>query len=268
MRQLYWLCLLTVLLMTAGNFPVIAAEPETASFTAEALFDNMEKRTEKITAMAAEVTMQNSDASKKVTLSIKNPDKFSIVFADESVRVFFNGQKLWIYVASIREVFYHFSETGSFASYFSWFNPKKLFTNLTRTTLFSFFRIEPLKCEVLPSGETMYYLRFNPKMEAVFRNVFDIGFYDMVFSSSNYLPATVVEYNQQGEERGRLQVLEYRLNEDIPDSSFDFTVPEGAGMVPITVVLAQKLEECARAIIGRLGNVADDMKNRILNWSF
>jgi len=257
-----------VLLIFAGVFPAIAAEAEIASFTAEALFDNMEKRTEKITAMAAEVVMQNSEASKKVTLSIKNPDKFSIIFADESVRVFFNGQKLWIYVASIKEVFYHFSETGGYAAYFSWFNPKRLFTNLTRKTLFSFFRIEPLRSEVLPSGETHYHLRFNPKMEAVFRSVFDIGFYDMVFSSSNYLPASVVEYNQKGEERGRLQVLEYKLNEEIPDSSFDFAVPEGVGMVPITVVLAQKLEECARAIMGRLGEVADDMKTRILNWRF
>lgn len=254
------------LLASLVALPAQADAP--ATFTAESLFDNMEQRTDKITAMAADVIMQNHDAGKSVTLSIKNPDKFMIIFADESVKVYFNGQKLWIYVATINEVFYHFSEAGGFSAYFSWFNPKKLFTNLTRKTLFSFFKIEPLKTETLASGESLFYLRFNPKMEAVFRNVFDIGFYDMVFSSRDYLPARVIEYNQKGEERGRLMVLKYKLNEDIPDSSFEYKVPDGVAMVPITVVLAQKLEEYARALIGRLGEVADDMKNRILNWSF
>ncbi len=257
-----------LLLVAVMSGPACMAE-ETASFTAEALFDSMEQRSEKITAMAAKVVMKNAADSKEVTLSIKNPDKFSIIFADESIKVFFNGQKLWIYVVSINEVFYHFSESGGFiSSYFSWFNPKKLFTNLTRKTLFSFFNIEPVRSEILPDGECLYHLRFNPKMESVFRSVFDIGYYEMVFSNRTYLPTKVIEYDQKGNERGLLQVLEYRLNEEIADESFDFKTPEGVVMVPVTVVLAQKLEEYARAIMGRLGEVADDMKNRILNWSF
>ncbi len=259
------LLFLLILLVSVGD----CMAEEVASFTAEGLFDKMEQRSEKITAMSARVVMQNAADSKEVTLSIKNPDKFSIIFADGSVKVSFNGQKLWIYVVSINEVFYHFSESGGFiSSYFSWFNPKKLFTNLTRKTLFSFFNIEPVRSELLPDGERLFHLRFNPRMESVFRSVFDIGYYEMVFSDRTYLPAKVIEFDQKGNERGQLRVLEYKLNEEIANESFDFKVPEGAVMVPVTVVLAQKLEEYARAIMGRLGEVADDMKNRILNWSF
>ncbi|MDD3147949.1 MAG: hypothetical protein PHD82_11640 [Candidatus Riflebacteria bacterium] len=262
--------LLPVLLLLFILLPInLCTAEELASFTAEALFDSMEKRSENITAMAGRVVMQNSADSKEVTLSIKSPDKFSIIFADGSVKVFFNGQKLWIYVVAINEVFYHFSDSSGFvASYFSWFNPKKLFTNLTRKTLFSFFNIEPVGSEAQAGGERLYHLKFNPKMESVFRRVFDIGYYEMVFTSRNYLPVSVTEFDQKGEPRGFLKVLEYRLNEEIADECFDFQVPDDAVMVPVSVVLAHKLEEYATAVMGRLGEVAENMKNRILNWSF
>ena len=69
-------------------------------------------------------------------------------------------------------------------------------------------------------------------------------------------------------ERGRLQVIEYKMNDDIADSFFDFAVPEGVVMVPVTVVLAQKLEEYADAVVEKLGQAAEELKNRIINWSF
>ncbi len=259
-----------LILFLVQSVPVMAsAGAGVASFPVEALFDSMEKCADQISAISADVVLQNSAASKSVTLSIKSPDKFAIIFADGSVKVLFNGKNLWIYVVAINEVFYHFSETGGFfGSYYSWFNPKKLFTNLTRKTLFTFFRVEMLKAERLSAAETLYHLKFNPKMESVFRSVFDVGHYEMAFSSRTYLPAWVIEFDRQGQERGRLQVAGYKMNEEIADGYFDFVVPEGVAMVPVTVVLAQKLEEYADAMVEKLGKAAEELKNRIINWSF
>lgn len=260
---------LLILLLVQGCPVMASADNQVASFSVEALFDSMEKCADKISAISASVVLQNSAASKSVTLSIKSPDKFAIIFTDGSVKVLFNGKNLWIYVVAINEVFYHFSESaGFFGSYYSWFSPKKLFTNLTRKTLFTFFRIETMKVEKLSDSETFYHLRFNPKMESVFKSVFDVGHYEMAFSSRTYLPAWVVEYDRQGQERGRLQVIDYKMNEEIADSYFDFVVPEGVAMVPVTVVLAQKLEEYADAMVEKLGQAAEELKNRIINWSF
>lgn len=187
---LLMLCLLQIT-------PVMASEENSiASFSVENLFDSMEKCADQISAISASVILQNAAASKSVTLSIKSPDKFAIIFADGSVKVLFNGKNLWIYVVAINEVFYHFSETGGFFGSYSWFSPKKLFTNLTRKTLFTFFRIETLKIEKLSDEETLYHLKFNPKMESVFRSVFDVGHYEMAFSSRTYLPAWVVEFDR------------------------------------------------------------------------
>lgn len=269
-RQAIAVAFLFAALMLIGSVSSASAESDViASFTAESLFDIMEKHTEKIEAMAAKVQLQNAAGTKAVTLSVKNPDKFAIIFADESIKAFFNGQKLWVHVVSINEVFYHFSESpGLLASYFTWLNPKKLFTNLTRKTLFSFFKVEPQRSENTGAGDVLYYLKFTPKMEAVFKKIFDVGYYQMIFSSRNYLPVEVIEFNQIGVERGRLKVLEYKLNAELADSYFDFSVPEGAVMVPMTVVLAQKLEEYASAILEKLGNAAENLKKSIIDWSF
>lgn len=246
---------------------VASAEP--ASFSAEVLFDKMEKNTDNYQAMSALVELTNAADSRRVTLSIKNPDKFAIVFADASVRACFNGQRLWVYVRAINEVFYHFSDTQSFASsYFSLINPKKIFTNLTRKTLFSLFSVTPLNQSKQSDGTTLFRLKFVPRMKSVFKQIFDVGHYEMAFSDRNYLPAEVVEFDQKGKERGRLQVIEYRLNEQIADAEFDFEPPEGVVMVPITVVLAQKIEEYARSVVEKIGQAAESFKRSLLDWSF
>lgn len=52
--------------------------------------------------------------------------------------------------------FINFLKTGFFGSY-SWFSPKKLFTNLIRETLFTFFRIETLKIEKNSQTKRLYH---------------------------------------------------------------------------------------------------------------
>ncbi|EKD82636.1 MAG: hypothetical protein ACD_39C01173G0002 [uncultured bacterium] len=264
-RLLIRLLLAFVILM----MPVTVPAAEDKVITAEKLFDIMEARSEKINAMMAQVRLSNLVASKTVILSIKNPDKFAIEFDDGSVKAFFNGQKLWVYVQVINEVFYHFSESQGFmASYLGWFSPKKLFTSLTRQTLFSLFEVTLFKSEVRADTYTYYWLKFTPRMQSVFKNVFEVGHYHMIFSTKNFLPVEVIEYGHSGKERGRLLVLEYRLNELLPDSYFDYTPPESASMVPITVVLAQKIEQSAAVIYDRLKEAANKVKDTLWDWSF
>jgi outer membrane lipoprotein-sorting protein len=254
-------------LLFIGASAICKAEPMT--FSAAELFDAMEKKTDRIEAVSALVELTNSTSRSQVTLSVKSPDRFSIVFADESVKVCFNGQKLWIYVKAINEVFYHFSETqGSVASYFSLINPKKIFTSLTRKTLFSLFDVIPLKKQTLADGSTNFYLKFVPRMRSVFREVFSVGFYEMVFSDKSYLPVEVIEYDQCNLERGRLKVIDYRLNGEIADGEFEFSVPDGAVMVPVSVVIAQKIEEYAKSLMEKAGEAAEKLKRSLYDWSF
>lgn len=256
-----------LLIATALIFPALAGAAE--PMTVEKLFDTMEKRSEKIDAMLSRVELSNQHASKTVTLSVKNPDKFAIEFDDGSIVAFFNGQNLWIYVQTINEVFYHFSESQGFlSSYLGWFSPRKIFTSLTRKTLFSLFDITLIGSEIGADSTLSYRLKFVPKMKSVFKTMFDVGHYHMVFSTSNYLPTEVVEFKPGGGERGRLRVIEYRLNELLPDSYFDYQPPESATMVPITVIIAQKLEDSAAQLVDRLKNAAGRLKDSLWNWSF
>ena len=115
------------------------AEPLTASFTAEQLFDRMEKKTESINAIESNVELSDSVGTSAVTLRVKSPDKFSITFTDGSSSVFFNGSTLWIYINTTNECFFHTTEKSSLweklGSFSSWFNPKMIFVNMTRGTL-------------------------------------------------------------------------------------------------------------------------------------
>ena len=105
-------------------------------------------------------------------------------------------------------------------------------------------------------------------MQSVFKTVFEVGHYHMVFSTANYLPVEVVEFGGDGIERGRLKVLEYKLNEFLPASYFDYKPPASAAMVPITVVIAQKIEESANVIVDRLREAAGKLTDSLWNWSF
>lgn len=248
--------------------PLLAQKSGIASPTAASLFDMMEKRTEKINSIKVEVLLQNSLHSKNCSLSIVNPDKFSIEFDDGSIQTFFNGKKLWLKIAELKEVFYHFSASeGSIWSYMPLFSPKKIFTNLTRNTLFSLFNIE-LKGVRKVGENTIYTLKFSPKMRTVFKEVFSVGHYLMDFSDDTYLPTQVVEFDASGEERGRLIVKKYHINSVIPPENFDFTPPPGYSLVPFSVVFAQKLEECGKFLVKKIGEAAKNMKRTILDWGF
>lgn len=247
-----------------------AAEIKPEKVTANSLFDQMEKRTEKITSIRVEVLLENNLHSKNCQLVIMSPDKFAIEFDDASIQAIFNGKKLWLKIAELKEVFYHFTDSdSSFFSYLPVFNPAKIFTNLTRKSLFSLFNVSLIKQEKDPDkSRTLYTIKFVPKLKSVFKEVFSIGHYHMVFSDETFLPIKVVEFDPEGNERGRLIVKQYYLNEKIPNENFEFTPPPGYVMVPFTVVFAQKLEQCGDYLVNKIGEAAKKMKQTILDWGF
>ncbi|GAB4272115.1 MAG: hypothetical protein Kow0029_10450 [Candidatus Rifleibacteriota bacterium] len=249
---------------------VFGEEEKLATASAEILFDLMEKRTEKIDSIEVEVLLENSLHKKNCKLSIMNPDKFAIEFDDASIQVFFNGSKLWLKIAELKEVFYYFADSdSSILSYIPMLNPKKIFTNLTRNTLFTLFNIELLGQEKSEDGKVVFYsLKFTPKMKTVFKEVFSIGYYIMVFSDENYMPVKVIEYSPGGFERGRLIVKKYAVNPKIPAEKFDFIPPPGYNLVPFSVVFAQKLEDCGKFLINKVRETAKKIKESILNWGF
>ena len=81
----------TVNLSASSTSSVGFIEPLTASFTADQLFDRMEKKSESINAIESSVELSDSVGTSSVTLRVKSPDKFSITFTDGSSSVFFNG---------------------------------------------------------------------------------------------------------------------------------------------------------------------------------
>jgi outer membrane lipoprotein-sorting protein len=250
----------------------VSGEPR---YSAETLFNTMEARTEKIDSIEVDVRLSNSLCEKEVSLLIKGPNKFAINFKDGSIKTYFNGKNLWIYIASINEAFYHSSTAKkSYFSYFSWFKPAKIFTNLTRKTLFTLFKVTLVNQvktkEINKFGKPFseYTLKFDPKIKSVFKQVFGVGHYHMTFSSKNYLPVSVEEFSPKGHSRGKLIVKSYKINQKIDDKEFEFKAPPGTTLVPISVVLAQKLEECGKFITEKLTNAAEEMKNKFMNWSF
>jgi outer membrane lipoprotein-sorting protein len=248
----------------------LSLKAQVATITADTLFDQMEKKTGAINSIRVDVLLENNLHRKNCRLLIMNPDKFAIEFDDSSIQAVFNGKKLWLKIAEIKEVFYHFADSdSSLLSYIPLFNPAKIFTNLTRKSLFSLFNVTLIKQEKDAEGKiTFYTLKFVPKMKSVFKEVFSIGHYLMIFSDETYLPVRVVEFDPKGDERGRLTVIKYHLNEDIPAQNFEYTPPPGYTLIPFTVVFAQKLEECGKFLVNKIEEAAKKMKKTILDWGF
>ena len=223
------------------------SSPLTASFTSDQLFDRIENKSEKIEALEADVDLYDYISTFSVTLRIKNPDKFSITFLDGSSSIFFNGLNLWIYIKSLNECFYYISESSPFVNKWNllmtMFDPKKFLVNMTRNTLTTLFEIKAVKREKISDGDFHYWLRMTPKFKNILIRVFELGYYEAVFSERLYLPIKVIEYDSNDKIKSMLFVKSYKLNEDVPDSSFDYENTTEAKLVPISEVIMQKFED-------------------------
>ena len=248
------------------------AEPLTASFTAEQLFDRMEKKTESINAIESNVELSDSVGTSAVTLRVKSPDKFSITFTDGSSSVFFNGSTLWIYINTTNECFFHTTEKSSLweklGSFSSWFNPKMIFVNMTRGTLNALFKIEAVKREKMSDGDYHYHLKMTPKMKEIFIQVFELGYYEVIFSEKIYLPVKVKEYAPDGKHKTTLSVKSYKINEEVSDDMFVYKNTTKASLVPISIVILQKFEDYKDKLMKKIEDAKESTLNSLMNWSF
>ena len=247
------------------------ATPLPASFTADMLFDRMEKKSATINAIESLVELSDASGTVSVTLRVKGPDKFSIIFADNSSSVFFNGSKLWIHMSRLNETFYHYTEPSPWFSKLStltnWFDPKKIFVNMTRGTLKALFEISAVKSEKQSDGDFQYTLKLTPKMKEIFKSIFEIGYYEATFSEKTYLPIKVIEYDTNNKEKTRLSVNSHKINNEVADELFEYKNTTKAVMMPITVVIMQKIEDYRDKAIEKMNKAAESMKSRFLNWS-
>lgn len=249
------------------------SSPLPASFTVDQLFDRMEERSVSINAISAEVELIDAvGSSTAVTLRVKSPDKFSITFSDKSNGVYFNDTKLWIYIKDLNECFYHFSEPmpwwSKVGGLMSWFEPKKIFVDMTRSSLTAIFDIEPIKREEQPDKDFYYYLKLTPKYKDIYTKIFELGHYEAVFSEKLYLPVKVKEFGPEGKANNHLTVKSYKMNEEVSNDLFEFKNETGAVMMPISVVILQKIEEYRDKAIEQFNKAKEAMTNSILNWSF
>ena len=246
--------------------------PLPASFTADMLFDRMEKKSETINAIESAVELYDKISTSSVILRVKSPDKFSITFSDGSSSVYFNGSKLWIYIKTLNECFYHFSDSSPWFDKWNFiitmFEPKKLFVNMTRSTLSALFEITAVKREKASDGDYHYYLKLTPKLKTVFIEVFELGYYEAVFSEKIYLPIKVNEYDSKGNLKSTLFVKSYKMNENVPDEMFEYQNTTNAILMPISIVIMQKFEDYKDKIMKKLEDAKNSVTNSILNWSF
>ncbi len=259
--------------IASASSQLVNSAPLPASFTVNQLFDRMEERSVSINAISADVELIDTvGSSTAVTLRVKGPDKFSITFSDKSNSVYFNGTKLWIYIKDLNECFYHFSEPmpwwSKIGGLMSWFEPKKIFVDMTRSTLTTIFDIEPMKREALLGNDYYYYIRLTPKYKDICAKIFELGYYEAAFSEKLYLPVKVKEFGPDGKAKNQLNVNSYKMNEEVSDDLFEYKNETCAVMMPVSVVILQKIEEYRDKAIEKFNKAKEAMTNSILNWSF
>lgn len=260
------------------GYPLIALE-----MTPGLLFDKMENSTERIDSLQTEMVMISGPAMTRVAMAIQSPDKFAVNFIDKSIRVIFDGEKLWVFIESLNEVFT--LDATSSGGWFSdalreYVNPKKIITNITRSTLFTFFDITMVPSVDVPgsfpasfpvfgsNASETYCLRFIPLGSYVMKKIFEVGHYEIVFSSANFLPTRVLEFAPDGSLRGFLHVLDYKINAPLPKEMFVFVPPPDAKVVPLLEVIKQKLEQSKDAVVEKMGDLLEGAKEKMEDWGF
>jgi outer membrane lipoprotein-sorting protein len=245
---------------------------QTLEITAGTVFNQMEERTDAIETLQSDLIMSSGPVSTRVHMVIQSPDKFTMNFLDRSIRVIFDGEKLWIYLQDLKEVFTMDTSTRDgwlSDSLRTWVNPKKIITQITRSTLFTFFDVRLIPDSTEPGvirSVSGYRMRFTPLGSSFFKRVFGVGYYDLVFSKESFLPVMVTEYEPNGNLRGILTVLEYRLNQEIPPDTFDFTVPPDVKEVPLIEVIKQKVEQETEGLFERLGGYMNETFQNVNFW--
>lgn len=265
-----WWMASVFLLLWAGSVSALELTPDL-------LFQQMEERSEKIFSLVADVELSSGTLQTFVTLSIQSPDKFAMDFQNDTLRVVFDGERLWLYVSALQEVFT--LDTSAGGGWISdalreWVNPREIVTRVTRKTLFSFFDVILLDQAALGSyphllsgpDEKLQLMRFTPIGNNFFKEAFDVGSYELAFSLESFLPTFVQEFGPEGSLRGTLRVLKYHINETIPKERFVFVVPPGVKTVPFSTVIAQKLDQSKDFLATQLERLIEGLRRKLTNW--
>ncbi|OIP21105.1 hypothetical protein AUK22_12025 [bacterium CG2_30_54_10] len=245
--------------------------------TPDLLFQQMEERTEQIFSLSSDVELSSGSMKALVTLSIQSPDKFAMDFQNNMIRVVFDGERLWLYVSTLNEVF--LLDTSSGGGWISdalrdWVNPREIVTRVTRKTLFSFFNVVMIDKKEIGSYakelsiplEKLELMRFTPVGNNVFKDVFEVGSYELAFSLESFLPVLVREFAPDGSLRGTLKVLKYRINETIPKERFVFVTPPGVVEVPFSTVIAQKLDQGKDFLAVQVQRLIEGLRRKLTDW--
>jgi len=142
--------------------------------TPDLLFRQMEERTEQVFSLVSNVRLSSARGVCFARLSIQSPDKFEMDINEGAFRVIFDGERLWIYIASLNEVMtLDAAGGGGFISdaLRQWINPRDIVTKVTRRTLFTFFDIE--MGPTPPAGG--WNMKFKPRSGSIWRKLFDVG---------------------------------------------------------------------------------------------
>lgn len=256
------------------------ASCQSLQMTPELLFTEMERKTGGIDSLVATMELASGSLRASVQLAIQSPDKFSMDFQGNVIRVVFDGERLWIHINALHEVFLlDTSKRGSWLgdALRDYVNPRRIVTQITRHTMFSFFEVSMMASPTVvpnfdePTAEPAtagYCLRFKPILGDWVRHLFNVGYYEMVFSRTTFLPYLVIEYSPEGNLRGYLRVSDYRMNEVLPKERFEFKVPEGVKVVPLAEVMMQKLEEAKDTLVENTQKWMDGLQKQISDWGF
>lgn len=221
----------------------ISYSAEKEAFNLSDLFDKIDNKTDYIQSVLIDVKITDTASSTTASLAVKSPDKFSIIYGDASNKVLFDGITLWLYIDDLKEAYYHnFGEKSFFSSSLSFIYPGAIFKKLTKATLMAFFDVSPVKIEDNKDGSKYYIVKFVPKFESLAKKVFTIYSFHVFFSNKSWLPEKVIEYDPNGKIANTLEVLQYKINDEINDSNFKYTKPVGVAVLPLVAIIAEKIE--------------------------
>lgn len=256
---------IAVCIMVYIIFYIIAASA--ADMTPDLLFRQMEERTEQVFSLVANVRLSSVRGTAFARLSIQSPDKFEMDINDGDFRVLFDGERLWVHISRLNEVMtLDTAGSGGFVSEAlrQWVNPREIVTKITRKTMFTFFDIEM----ALPPASGGWSMKFNPRAGGIWRRLFEVGTYAMDFASGTCLPTRVVEFAPDGSERGTLEVLGYTFNERLPKERFVYEPASGVVQIPVSRVLADKLDDGKQYVLDHIGSWLGEIKKSFNDWGF
>lgn len=255
----------------------VILQAKSIEITPDLIFKQMEENTQKIYSLISKVELSIGLVKVGVSLLIQSPDKFAILSDNDNFKIVFDGEVLWMYLDALKEIYkLDTSGSGILSTYLKNFiNPKYIVNSITRKTLFSLFEISIVKKEETKSLEALgdidltntYGMCFKPILSEYIKNLLDIGCYYIYFSKQNFLPVYVLEIGYSNIMKGSLKVIEYKINEFIPNDKFKINFSSDVKVISFSEVIVQKLYFASQELYERAKSLFKNLPKKIFNWS-